>query len=76
MGHHGVAGLARITAAHAVHGEHAEAVGGERSQTGDVERGHLGGDVQLSPLVPRALRVKHPATGAEREVEVGYVAAC
>ena len=65
--HHRVARLAGLAAAHAVHGEHAEAVGGERPQTGHVERGHLRGDVQLPALVPRALRVEHPAAEAGRQ---------
>ena len=57
---HRVGGLAGQTAAHAVDGEDAEAVGGEWQQPRDVEGGPVVGNGHLILQVPRTGRVVSP----------------
>lgn len=62
MGDHRVGGRAGLTAAHSVDGEHAELVGGEGQQLGDVVDGLAGRGVDLVSLIPGPQRIVHPAS--------------
>ena len=57
---HRVGGLAGQTAAHAVDGEDAEAVGGEWQQPRDVEGGPVVGDDDFAFQIPRTTWIVAP----------------